>query len=91
MDNETLIIVFITATIIATGITVDKAIDNKKTYKKKKNLFYGFGSLLLLVMSLSCFITGSKDGFDRYTSIWGPIFLCGGLYGIITYYKSGNK
>lgn len=39
MDNETLIIVFITATIIATGITVDKAIDNKKTYKKKKTYF----------------------------------------------------
>lgn len=42
MDNETLIIVFITATIIATGITVDKAIDNKKTYKKKKKLILWF-------------------------------------------------
>ena len=55
--------------------------NNKKQKNKKKSLFYGFASILLIIFGLAGFMPSNPNGF----SFWNLIFLGLGIYGLITY------
>lgn len=78
------LLIFIVIFIIVYSLLENDKIKNKGKNKKKKSLWYGFCSVLLLIVGFNFLLPYNTVEFNY----WNVIFICTGSYGLITYYRS---